>query len=190
MSELWQGVLLGTLLSIPFSFAVNIISPYINRRIDKRSEASSEKRALEDAAFRADAGALAKDRPALYMYLLEALIRMAYIGALFGAFSGALFVVSQVIYFELIGAVAQAIALVGTIIVLNIARPAVQMIREVRAVNNPPAPSTSGTQTPVMKPADPAPALESGTEQSSTAGTPSSSDREAHQQPSAPPPAS
>lgn len=136
-------------LAIVTGILVNVLSPWLNKKIEKRSDAGTARRAERDATFEAEAEKLARDRPALYTYLLGTLIRVAYIGAIFGILSGGVAAVGQVIgYFnfsQYIFALSQIIALVGTIIVLNIARPAVQMVQEIRAVSqkanggNPPA---------------------------------------------------
>ena len=137
MTELSNDLLLGLLLSIPIGIVVNLVSPYITRRIDRRSRRSAEKRAVKDVAFKAEATRLATNRPALYTYLLESLIRIAYITAVFGLFAGAFFLLGQLLpYSGLISqglfASGQLTALIGTVIVLNIARQAVLLLRAVR----------------------------------------------------------
>jgi len=135
VSEGWFFFLMGTLVSIPISVG----APYINRVIDKGNARSSEARAARDAEFKAKAGELARDRPALYMYLLEVLVRLAYIGALFGVISGALFTVGQVMpgftLSPLLFAVGQLVVLTGALIVLRISGRAVQMVREIRSAS-------------------------------------------------------
>lgn len=135
MSEGWFFLIMGMLLSVPISVG----APYINRAIDKGSARSSKARAARDAKFKAQAGELARDRPALYVYLLDVLVQLAYIGALFGVISGALFTVGQVMpgftLSPLLFAVGQLVVLIGALIVLRISGRAVQMVREVRSAS-------------------------------------------------------
>lgn len=134
MSEMWQGVLLGALISVPLSLAMNLLSSVLQRKIDRRGEEKAAARAREDAAFRAKAAALATDRSSLYIELLETLLRVAYFTAIFGVLSGAFFALGQLIGFSFIpSSLGQISALVGALVVLNIVRPAVALLREVRA---------------------------------------------------------
>lgn len=142
MSELWQGVVWSVAFSIPIGIAINLVSPLINRRIDSETKEAASKRAERDAAFRAKASRLAKDRSLLYVELLEVLLRVAFFTALFGVLSGAAFLIGQAIQTAFIYEFAsvfftagQLVALVGTIIVLNITRPAIVLIREVRTIH-------------------------------------------------------
>jgi hypothetical protein len=150
VSELWQGVLWGALLSIPIGIIVNVASPTISRSLDSRNSRAAAKRSAEDQEFRAAAALLAKDRSALYTLLLESLLRIAFVSAIFGALAGVLALVGQLLpsflaitYLggfgweievipSLVYAASQLAALIGTILVLNIARQAVTLIREVR----------------------------------------------------------
>jgi predicted lipid-binding transport protein (Tim44 family) len=160
-------------LAIVTGVLVNVLSPWLNKKIEKRSDKATAKRAEQDSNFHEEAERLARDRPALYTYLLGTLIRIAYIGAIFGALSGGVAAVGQVLpYFKFsqyVFAFSQIIALVGTIIVLNIARPAVQMIQEIRAVGRKPdangslAASTSSTQKLGTTPASHEPTPEPST---------------------------
>ena len=154
MSEGWQWLLLGALFSIPVGIGVNLATPSIGRWIDRRNASSATRRAASDQKFRDEAARLAKDRSALYPVLLEALLRIAYISAIFGALAGGLAIVGQLVfpllelsavYFfypldvilpSLVFAMSQLAALIGTILVLNIARQAVVLLREVRAVRS------------------------------------------------------
>ncbi len=54
--------------------------PTTDKATDKDSARSSNARAARDAKFRARAGELARERPALYLHLLEVLVQLAYIG--------------------------------------------------------------------------------------------------------------
>ena len=54
--------------------------PTIDKATDNDSARSSNARAARDAKFRARAGELARERPALYLHLLEVLVQLAYIG--------------------------------------------------------------------------------------------------------------
>ncbi|GAB2850374.1 hypothetical protein ACFQ0P_07410 [Microbacterium insulae] len=153
MSELWQGVLWGALLSIPIGIIVNVSSPAISRALDRRNSTAAARRSAEDLEFRAEAARLAKDRPALYTVLLESLLRIAFVTAIFGALAGVLTLVGQLLdpviamtyigFFgrgieflpSLVFAASQLAALIGTILVLNIARQAIILIREVRKVS-------------------------------------------------------
>lgn len=156
MSEGWFFFLLGVSASIPISVG----APYVNRFIDKRAARSSKARAARDAGFKVQAASLAKDRPGLYVYLLERLIQIAYIGALFGAISGVFFTVGQLDFTgSVLGRAAfflgQVLVLLGAIIVLRIASGAAAMVREVRRVPRPSSPAvanTSGAQTPATPP--------------------------------------
>ncbi|ORA11357.1 hypothetical protein [Mycobacterium asiaticum] len=143
-SDLWLGVA----FSIPVGLAINIVSPRVLRWIDKRNQDSADKRSERDAQFKAKAEQFAKDRPALYVYLLETLVRAAYIGALFGVLSGTMFLLTQStsalahlyairFFMAAVGGVGQLFALLGAITVLNITRNAVLMVREVRNVDKP-----------------------------------------------------
>ena len=139
MSDQSAGLLLGAALSIPAGIIVNIVSPGIMRRIDKRGARTTAKRANLDADFQAEAARLSKDRTSLYTYLLETLIRVAFFGAIFGILSGGAAIIGQIVpymgYFtQAIYALSQVIGVIGAVIVLNIARPAVQMVREIRSL--------------------------------------------------------
>ncbi|WP_053386665.1 hypothetical protein [Leucobacter japonicus] len=140
MSEMWQGVALGALFAIPLGIIVNLISPRIQQLVDRRSERSAAKRAQQDVVFRDRVSALAKDRSALYVELLDTLLRVAYFTALFGVLSGALFFLGQVLpYMGLISSVilalGQVTAFIGALTVLNVVRPAVALVREIRATS-------------------------------------------------------
>lgn len=139
MSEMWQGILWGVLLAIPVGLIVNIVSSPIQRGIDRQTGKASARRSERNAEFKHRARHLAKDRNALYVELLEVLLRIAYITALFGVLSGAAFLLGQAIpYMGYLTtgllAAGQLVALVGTLIVLNIARPAIVLVREVRSI--------------------------------------------------------
>lgn len=151
MSEGWQWLLLGALFSIPVGIGVNLATPSIGRWIDRRNTSSAARRAAGDQKFRDEAARLARDRSALYPALLEALLRIAYVSAIFGALAGGLAIVGQLVlplaelsnlYFfypldvvlpPVVFAMSQLAALIGTILVLNIARQAVLLLREVRS---------------------------------------------------------
>lgn len=163
MSELWQGLFWGALFSIPIGIAVNLVSPAINRAIARRNSEAAGKQAARDQRFKEEAARLSRDRPALYSVLLEALLRIAYIGALFGVMAGALAVFGQVIQpalwysnlpfpaeyaSTLIFATSQLIGLIGTIIVLNIARQSIVLLGEVRAARNATADSAAQLSDP------------------------------------------
>lgn len=139
MSDQLAGVLLGAAFSIPAGIFINIVSPRIMRRIDQRGDRASSERAKSDAKFEAEALRLSKDRNSLYTYLLETLLRVAYFGAIFGILSAGSAVIGQIVPYvgyltQAIYALSQFLAVVGAIIVLNIARPAVQMVREINAL--------------------------------------------------------
>jgi uncharacterized membrane protein YeaQ/YmgE (transglycosylase-associated protein family) len=139
MSDLWLGIL----LSIPIGIAINLVSPAILTRLSQRNQKAAERRAAQDVAVRDRAARLAKDRPALYTYLLETLVRVAWIGALFGVVGGAFAFAAQSLTTTMGGyripgvlyAAAQLVALIGAIIVLNIAREALGLIRLVKDVD-------------------------------------------------------
>ncbi len=145
MSDLY----LGLLLSIPVGLIINLVSPAILRYVSNRNQKASTKRAAEDQAFQDRVTAFNKNRPALYTYLLGTLIRIAWIGALFGILTAGLGLVGQGLQtiasdisfgstvFRISGTAffcSQLSYLVGTLIVLNIAREAFQIIRQVRGL--------------------------------------------------------
>lgn len=141
MSDMWQGVLWGALLAIPIGVVANIISSRVQTGIDRQTVEASAKRAERNKEFKDKAAHLAKDRNALYIELLEVLVRIAYITALFGLFSGGAFFLGQAMpYMGILTtsliAIGQLVALVGTLIVLNIARPAIVLLREVRTLRD------------------------------------------------------
>ena len=141
--DLWLGVA----FSIPVGLAINLATPLVARRIEQRNKRSADKRAQRDAEFKQKAEELAKDSGTLYVYLLETLVRVAYIGALFGVLSGTMFLLTnssvgmdfgrlQRVFTAATGSVGQLFALMGALMILNITRVAVQTVREVRTVSS------------------------------------------------------
>lgn len=135
--EFW----LGLLLSIPIGLAVNLGSPFVARRMEGRSEAVARRREAEREEFRQIADNLAGDQSAYYTYLLTAVLRTTYIGALFGLMGGLLAALGQAantvnIFFVssslFLGA--QVVALLAAILILNVARGALSMIKEVQLI--------------------------------------------------------
>ncbi|MFF5081887.1 hypothetical protein ACFY36_32960 [Actinoplanes sp. NPDC000266] len=137
MSEfLW-----GLLLSIPIGIAVNLVSPAFGSYLEKRSEKVAKRREIERKEFANEAISLATDQTTYYTFLLGAVLRTTYIGALIGILTGVLAAVGQGIsavgiyrfsQFFFLGS--QLAALAGAILVLNIARNALVMIKEVRRI--------------------------------------------------------
>src|SRR5687767_1055178 len=114
---MWQGLMWGAVLSIPIGIAINLLSPVISRRIDSRTKESASKRAERDTAFKARAATLAKDRAALYIELLETLLRVAFFTALFGVLSGTAFFLGQLVpYMGLITSLLFALGQLGALI--------------------------------------------------------------------------
>ena len=136
MSDTWFGIIVGAIISIPIS----VLAPYVNRALDRRSASKTQARAERDAKFKDLVAQFTRDRNGLYTYVLEALIRIAYIGALFGALSGLLFVIGQFSPMGMVTSflygIGQLIGLVGALIVLNISSQAVQVVRGVRSATS------------------------------------------------------
>jgi hypothetical protein len=126
MSEFWAGLL----ISIPVGIVVNLLSGPIQRFIGHLSQRAERRRIIRDKTFTEFASTLAADPAKMQAFALETLIRIAYIGAIFGTASGFLWVAAFAT--GLIGMVAQAVALVGTIMVMNIAGSGIQTLRLAR----------------------------------------------------------
>jgi hypothetical protein len=156
VSEFWQGILLGALIAVPIGIISNLVTLPIQSALSRRVQTASDRQALADATFEAQAEQYAKDRTEFWSYLLEVLIRVAFIGALAGIISGFFIIVGQVmpIVSETINqtfnvmaivpieylaglsyAIAQVVALIGALLSLNITRPASTMVRRVRTIN-------------------------------------------------------
>lgn len=126
MSEFWVGLL----ISIPVGIVVNLLSGPIQRFIGHLSQRAERRRIIRNKTFTEFASTLATDPAKIQIFALETLIRIAYIGAMFGTASGFLWVADFAT--GLIAMVAQAVALVGTIVVMNIAGSGIQTIRLAR----------------------------------------------------------
>lgn len=156
MSELWQGILIGALFAIPVGIATNLLTVPIQTALNKRIKVASEHKAQENDEFEAQAHSLVRDRTALWTYLLEALIRIAWIGALAGVISGFFVILNQgtatglfllvesgsIAGFEFpldfglsfFSLAAQFAALIGALLIMNIARRTLGMMARVKAI--------------------------------------------------------
>ena len=149
MSDLWVGLA----LSIPVGIGVNLASGPTQRWLGKRSQQAADRESARSAMFVAQATAFAKDRSELYTYLLEAVLMTTYIGALIGVLSGSLAFLGQGVdtavetlpmywYFSpdfarsLLFLLSQFTALLGSIIILNIARRALRTLKKVRELRS------------------------------------------------------
>jgi hypothetical protein len=140
----WTGVLVsGVLIAIPISIFANLLTTPIQNWLDKRIKKSSQNREVRrQATFAAQAADLATDRTEYMNYLFEAVLRTTYIGALFAVLTGVIFAVANSFYTpfldsiqglgSLVTVVGQLVALIGSFLVISIARDALQMIVAVR----------------------------------------------------------
>jgi hypothetical protein len=131
---------IGLLLSIPVGLAINLVSVPLATKLSQRTQKSAERRNVRDAVFAERVLGYSQDRPSLYNYLLETLIRIAWFGALFGVISGFFALIGYLsfgygFFNQLLFAGSQLVALLGAIIVLNIAREALTILRQVRAAD-------------------------------------------------------
>ncbi len=85
MNEFWAGAA----LSVPIGICTNLVSPAVLRFVERRNQRAAQKQQAERSERTEFAVELARDQPAFYSYLLNALLRTAYVGALFGILSGA-----------------------------------------------------------------------------------------------------
>jgi hypothetical protein len=139
-SEFW----IGAALSIPIGIAVNLASPAISRGLESRSESAARKRETDRAYRQQTVLEYARDTPSFHAYLLNAVLRTTYIGALFGILGGVLVTAGQALgavdlypletysFERLFYLLAQIVALMAAILVLTIARNALITIKEVQ----------------------------------------------------------
>ena len=132
------------ILAIPLAILANIFSIPILKWFEKRSKTAGDKRATRDAEFAAQAAGFAADRPSFYSYLLEAVLRTTFVGALTGILAGAFAIAGSGLNLNIQGsnglyklapiayAATSLVSLVGAVIVLNITRTALIMVRKVR----------------------------------------------------------
>ncbi|MCC3798619.1 hypothetical protein ACXHQL_24515 [Vibrio parahaemolyticus] len=138
--EFW----LGTALAIPMSIAATILAPKFQDYIDKRSSKASEKRAKTIKKELEDITAYKKDASLFYVYLLEAGIKIAFYSAIFGLFSGLLFMGASMVgtlsykgydFYLLVSAinsVGQGVVVFGTLIIISISTKAIRVINRYR----------------------------------------------------------
>ena len=138
-NEFWIGTALAILLSV----IASLLAAKAQSLIDRRSEKVSVKRAKQLKDELEEISKYVKDSSLFYVYLLEAGIQIAFYGALFGLFSGVLFVASSVasssslwMVVNTLNAMAQFVALIGTLIVFSISRRAISTVSKYRNYEN------------------------------------------------------
>ena len=136
MSEFWIGVL----LSIPIGIATSLITPWIQRKIDeqdKRRSLAATGRVVQEyeriRAFRADPHEFTQ-------YLVQVVIRTTFTGAFVAVFAGLMVALGQatiplrsafnVDYVDFVRTaifiLAQFVSLLGSLLIINICRPALR----------------------------------------------------------------
>jgi hypothetical protein len=135
MSEFWIGIL----LSIPIGIATSLITPWIQRKIDeqdkRRSLAATGRLVQEYERIRA----FRSDPHEFTQYLVQVVIRTTFTGALVAVFAGLMVALGQAtiplrrsIAFDVdfvrtaIFILAQFVSLLGSLLIINICRPALR----------------------------------------------------------------
>jgi uncharacterized membrane protein len=146
MSDTGSIIISGIVIAIPVGITVNVLSPPIQRWVETTFKRSGEKRQRTRETYEEQVSAYAQDRTSFHIYLTEQILRTTVFSALFGLISGLAFAAGQGLnlvkifeigtinissIFYLIG---QLAALVGTMIVFNIARSALRTVISVRSI--------------------------------------------------------
>jgi hypothetical protein len=130
----------SVLIAIPISIVANLLTDPVQRKLDKRLKQQSARREANQAKFRIVVEELAADKAAFSNYLMVQVLRTTFFTALLGLFSGLAFAAGQLIVvtevdeqagnaFFVLG---QALALMGSLLVLTVVRAALQTASAVR----------------------------------------------------------
>nr|BFE54097.1 hypothetical protein GCM10017745_75240 [Saccharothrix mutabilis subsp. capreolus] len=124
---------LGLSLSVPIGLAVNIATPYLASLLARGSSKLAIKRADQKSQIITEAAQLNSNVRSFYSFLLTSVLRTTYVGAIVGILTSLLGAIStaSIHYGPIFRLLAQLCALAGAVLVLNIARNALTMVRAV-----------------------------------------------------------
>jgi hypothetical protein len=139
----WARFLLGTALAIPLSVLATVLAPKIQEALETfgRDAALKKRVRATEAQYEYDRIRGYKQSPSDFtQYLVYVGIKIAFVSAALGIISGIAFIIGSLLGPALAGgfagaipyAVGQLAALVGTLIILNIARSALRTWTQVK----------------------------------------------------------
>jgi hypothetical protein len=124
---------LSLLLAIPLSILANIVTPFVQRWLDKFNEKRVLERTKGLQKEYEQVKHFAEDRSEFKEYLLWVVIRTTLVGSLVGIFSQALNAVGNILYVGgILYAISQVIGIIGSIMVINLCSDALKIYSKVQ----------------------------------------------------------